>query len=71
MHLMTNYSQYYGTCKHSKHSFFEKMGLPYSVYQVSKYIYAHVGAALRSSFGENSIDQFGLDSLPFERIQMI
>lgn len=51
-----DYSEYYGTCKHSKRSFFQKMGFPHYGYQVTKYIYANVGA-LRSSFGEKSMDE--------------
>jgi hypothetical protein len=36
-----DYSEYYRTCKHSKHSLFQKLGLPHSGYQVTKYIYAN------------------------------
>jgi hypothetical protein len=50
-----DYSEYYGTCKHSKRSLFQKLGLPHSGYQVTKYLYANTGV-LGSSFGYESID---------------
>jgi hypothetical protein len=50
-----DYSEYYGTCKHSKRSLFQKLGLPHSGHQVTKYIYANTGV-LGSSFGYESID---------------
>ena len=50
-----DYSQYYGTCKHSKRSLFQKMGFPHSGYEVTKYIYANTGA-LGSFFGDKAID---------------
>lgn len=51
-----DYSQYYGTCKHSKRSLLQKMALSHSGYQVTKYIYANTGA-LGSSFGDKAIDE--------------
>jgi len=48
------YSEYYGTCKHSKRSPFRKMGFFNSGYQVTKYIYFDTGV-LRT-FGDKSTE---------------
>ena len=50
------YSEYYGTCMHSKRSLFQKMGLSHCGYQVTKYIYANTGV-LGASFGCKSKDE--------------
>ena len=51
-----HYSEYYGTCKHSQRSLFEKTGFGNSGYEVTKYIYADTHV-LGSFFGERSRDE--------------
>ena len=51
-----HYSEYYGTCKHSKRSLFAKMGFGNSGYEITRYIYANTHV-LGSFFGERSRDE--------------